>query len=203
MDRCQAGKKPVHTCAPAHRAQRERQVALQLGEVGHARRKPLRRQRDPAPACIPGVNHNVFVEKAEVMRTSQASFTASLLLLAGACARSPAPAATPSPLASASADSARTSRAIQVQVDNQNFSDMNVYLVTRGSRWLVGNVPGLTKTTLTVPAGVAPADLRVRLRAQAIGGAGGTTTPTLIVAPGQQVYWTIGSDPAMSTASAG
>jgi hypothetical protein len=136
------------------------------------------------------------------MRTSRVSFTASLLLLAAGCARSPAPA-TPSPLATASADSTRASRAIPVQVDNQNFSDMNVYLVTRGTRWLVGNVAGLTKATLTVPASVAPANLRVRLRAQPIGGGGGTTTPTLIVAPGQQVYWTIGSDPAMSNASAG
>jgi hypothetical protein len=137
------------------------------------------------------------------MRTSQASFTAALLLLAAACARSPAPAAVPSPEAAARADSARTSRAIPVQVDNQNFSDMNVYLVTRGTRWLVGNVAGLTKTTLTVPASLAPADLRVRLIAHAIGGGAATTTPTLIVAPGQQVYWTIGSDPSMSTASAG
>ena len=136
------------------------------------------------------------------MRTSQVSFTATLLLLAAGCARSPAPA-TPSPTASASADSARTSRAIPVQVDNQNFSDMNIYLMTRGSRWLLGNVAGLTKATLTVPADLAPADLQVRLRAQAIGGRGATTTPTLIVPPGQQVYWTIGSDPAMSTASAG
>jgi hypothetical protein len=149
------------------------------------------------------VNHNVFAKQDEIMRTPRASFTASLLLLAAGCARSPAPAASPSPLASASADSARTSRAIPVQVDNQNFSDMNVYLVTRGTRWLVGNVAGLTKATLTVPASAAPADLRVRLRAQPIGGGGGATTPTLIVAPGQQVYWTIGSDPAMSTASAG
>jgi hypothetical protein len=143
------------------------------------------------------------VEQAEIMRTSQASFTASLLLLVVGCARSPAPASSPLPLTSTSAESARTQRTIQVQVDNQNFSDMNVYLVTRGSRWLVGNVAGLTKATLTVPASLAPADLRVTLRAQAIGGRGATTTPTLIVAPGQQVYWTIGSDPAMSTASAG
>jgi hypothetical protein len=119
------------------------------------------------------------------------------------CAGSPAPSASPSPLASGSAESSHISRAIQIQVDNQNFSDMNVYLVTRGSRWLVGNVPGLTKATLTVPANLAPVDLQVRLRAQAIGGRGATSTPTLIVPPGQQVYWTIGSDPAMSTASAG
>ena len=106
-------------------------------------------------------------------------------------------------MTSASADSARTSRAIQVQVDNQNFSDMNVYLVSGGARWLVGNVAGMTRATLTVPASLAPADQRVRFRAQTIGGRGTTTTPTLIVPPGQQVYWTIGSDPTMSTVSAG
>jgi hypothetical protein len=138
------------------------------------------------------------------MGTPRASLTASLLLLAAGCARSPAPTASPSPMAAASADSStQASRAIQVQVDNQNFSDMNVYLVTRGSRWLVGNVPGLTKATLTVPASLAPADQQVRFRAQPVGGHGAIATPTLIVPPGQQVYWTIGSDPAMSTASAG
>jgi hypothetical protein len=137
------------------------------------------------------------------MRSLRASFPVALLLLAAGCARSPAPAASPSPVASSSADSARTPRAIAVQVDNQNFSDMNVNLVKGGARWLVGQVGGMTKATLTVPASLAPSDLRVRLRAEAIGGRGATNTPTLIVPPGQQVYWTIGSDPAMSTASAG
>ncbi|HEX3233546.1 MAG TPA: hypothetical protein VHR41_05085 [Gemmatimonadales bacterium] len=136
------------------------------------------------------------------MRTSRAFLTASLLLAAG-CARSPGPSASPSPLAAGTADSARTSRAIPVEVDNQNFSDMDVYLINGGAKWLVGNVAGLTKTTLTIPSGVAPTDLRVRLRAQAIGARGSISTPLLIVAPGQQVYWTIGADPAMSSASAG
>jgi hypothetical protein len=137
------------------------------------------------------------------MRSLRACFTAGLLFLAPGCARSPAPAASPSPVASGSPDSARTQRAIAVQVDNQNFSEMNVYLVKGGARWLVGQVGGMTKATLTIPAGLAPADQLVRLRAEAIGGRGATTTPTLMVPPGQQVYWTIGSDPAMSTASAG
>jgi hypothetical protein len=134
------------------------------------------------------------------MRPSRACFTASLLLLAAGCARSPAPAASPAPVA---ADSARAPRVIAIQVDNQNFSDMDVYLMTGGARWLVGKVGGMTRATLIVPASLAPADQRVRLRAEAIGGRGATSTPTLIVPPGQQVYWTIGSDPAMSTASAG
>ena len=139
------------------------------------------------------------------MRTSRASFTAAaaLLLLAAGCARSPAPATSPSPSASADADEARPRRPIQVQVNNQNFNDMNVYLLNNGARWLVGEVGGMTKSTLTIPAGLAPVDYRVRLRGEAIGGGGATTTPLLIVSPGEQVYWTIGTDPTMSSASAG
>ena len=135
------------------------------------------------------------------MRTSPAWFTAALLFLAAGCARSPGPIALPAPEASGTAE--RADRTIEVQVDNQNFSDMNVYLLATGTRWLLGNVGGMTRATLTVPASLAPADLRVRLRAEAIGGRGATTTPLLIVPTGQHVYWTIGSDPAMSTASAG
>ena len=137
------------------------------------------------------------------MRMSRALITASLLLLSAGCARSPAPDAGPAPLPSGSTEHAGSERSIDVQVDNQNFNDMNVYLMTAGTRWLVGRVGGMTKGTLTIPASLAPADLRVRLRAEAIGWHAAITTPTLIVPAGQQVYWTIGSDPSMSTASAG
>jgi hypothetical protein len=106
-------------------------------------------------------------------------------------------------VASADTNGEGPSRAIAVQVDNENFNDMDVYLVRDGGRWLVGQVGGLSKATLTIPASLAPTDQQVRLRAEAIGGGGGTMTPLLIVPPGQQVYWTIGADPSMSTASAG
>ena len=139
------------------------------------------------------------------MSTSRSSFTAAatLILLAPGCARSPAPAPSPSPATSSAGDSTGSQRAVPVQVDNQNFAEMDVYLLHGGTRWLVGQVGGLTKRTLTVPASLVPVDNRLRFRAEAIGGAGATTTPVLIVPPGQQVYWTIGADPAMSSASAG
>lgn len=137
------------------------------------------------------------------MRTSRICVTGLLLLLAAGCSRSPAPATSPSPKSSSNADSTVSARDIPVQIDNQNFSDMNVYLIARGGRWLVGTVPGMSKTTLTIPASLAPSDLRVVLRAEPIGGRGASTTPTLIVPVGQQIYWNIGSDPAMSTASVG
>jgi hypothetical protein len=140
---------------------------------------------------------------AAALSASRASFVACLLLLSAACSRSPAPPAGPSPAASADSTGGGPSRAITVEVDNQNFNDMNVYLIHEGSKWLVGHAPGLKQTTLTIPAGVAPVDQRVTLRAEAIGGAGATTTPLLVVPPGQAVHWAIGADLSTSTASAG
>jgi hypothetical protein len=101
------------------------------------------------------------------------------------------------------AESGRAASGIDVQIDNQNLSDMSVYLLKNGSRWLIGQAGGLSKTTLTIPASLAPADLRVRLLADPIGGSRRVVTPSLIVPHGQRVYWSIGSDPSMSTASTG
>jgi len=91
---------------------------------------------------------------------------------------------------------------IPVQIDNQNFSDMEIYVVRNGQRLLIGQAGGLTKTTLTI-RNAARGDGRVRLLAEPIGGARPIATPTLVVPPGQSIFWTIGSDPATSTASAG
>ena len=102
----------------------------------------------------------------------------------------------------ASADAGTRPRAIPVEVTNQNFNTMSIYVVKDGGRYLVGQVDGLSETTLTIPASLAPADYRLRLRAEAIAG-GSTTTPTLLVSPGQRVYWTLGSDLSISSASAG
>jgi hypothetical protein len=96
-----------------------------------------------------------------------------------------------------------SSNDISVQIDNQNFSDMNIYLVNGGQRWLLGSAGGLAKTTLTIPNGAAKSDGRVRLVADPIGGARPIATPTLLVPAGQSIFWTIGSDPATSTATAG
>jgi len=91
---------------------------------------------------------------------------------------------------------------IPVQIDNQNFSDMEIYVVKNGQRLLIGQAGGLTKTTLTI-RNAARGDGRVRLLAEPIGGARPIATPTLIVPQGQSIFWTIGSDLATSTASTG
>jgi hypothetical protein len=92
---------------------------------------------------------------------------------------------------------------LPVQIDNQNFSDMDIYLVNGGQHWLLGQAGGLTRTTLTISDGMAPAGGRVRLEADPVGASRPIFTPELVVSPGQSVYWTIGSDSGMSTASTG
>jgi hypothetical protein len=117
-----------------------------------------------------------------------------LLLTATGCGTANRPDTTPAPEAKSG---------LPVQIDNQNFSDMDIYLVNGGQRWLLGQAGGLTRTTLTISDGMAPADGRVRLEADPIGVSRPIFTPVLVVSPGQSVYWTIGSDPEMSSASTG
>ena len=130
---------------------------------------------------------------------------AGLVALSAACGAARRSASTPSPkhdttqAASAEAGPSR----VRVEIDNQNVSDMDVYLVKQGTRVPLGWAPGLSKTTLLLPAGSLSASGQVRLLADPIGSARSIRTPTLIVAPGENVYWTIGTDPANSFASAG
>jgi hypothetical protein len=135
------------------------------------------------------------------MKELRAGMAVFLMLAAAGCASHAPDEAGPAPISRA--DSARDSTGLQVRIDNQNINDMNIYLVRSGSRFLVGQAGGLNKTTLTIPEAMTPGDLRVRLIAEPIGGSRPIATPVLIVPPGQRVYWSIGSDPATSTASAG
>jgi hypothetical protein len=127
-----------------------------------------------------------------------------LMALGTGCGASRSAPAAPAPKQEASADTSATTRQpIQVRIDNRNFSDMDVYLVNQGTRVLLGSAPGMSKTTLTLPSASVSSRWQVRLMADPVGGSSAIRTPTLLVAPGQNVYWTIGADPASSYASAG
>jgi hypothetical protein len=127
-----------------------------------------------------------------------------VVALVAGCGASRSTPASPAPEQDASARAdVPTHQPIQVQIDNRNFSDMNVYLVNEGTHVLLGSAPGMSKTTLSLPSSSVSSRWQVRLVADPIGGSSAIRTPTLLVAPGQSVYWTIGSDPASSYASAG
>jgi hypothetical protein len=116
-----------------------------------------------------------------------------LLGLSSACGASHSrPTSSPEPL----------SGQIPVQIDNQNFSAMDIYVVNSGQRLLIGQAGGLTKTTLTIK-NATRGDGRIRLLAEPVGAVRRITTPILVVPRGQSIFWTIGSDPATSTAYTG
>lgn len=89
-----------------------------------------------------------------------------------------------------------------VQVDNQNFNDMNIYLLDEGNRVFLGAVNGLSTGTLAISRAAGSSSFRVRLLADPIGSSIPITTPSLSVGPGQTVYWTIGTTASNSFASA-
>lgn len=96
---------------------------------------------------------------------------------------------------------ARRGRA-RVEIDNQNFSAMKVYMMDAGSRVYIGIAPGLSRTSLVIPGGASRTSSELRLLADPIGGASPITTEDLFVAPQQNVFWTIGSFPSNSFVSA-
>jgi hypothetical protein len=91
---------------------------------------------------------------------------------------------------------------IPVKIDNQNFSDMEIYVLRSGQRLLIGQASGMAKTTLSIK-NATRGDGRIRLLAEPIGAVRRISTPLLVVPPGQSIFWTIGSDPATSTAYTG
>jgi hypothetical protein len=133
----------------------------------------------------------------QVMRTLMAGLTGLAALSLG-CGTGRSAPSEPAPQSATQAARGET----RVQIDNENFNDMNIYLIDAGTRVFLGSVNGLSKGELPIPRGASSSSFRVRLLADPIGGSTVITTPSLTVGPGQNVYWTIGASPSNSFASA-
>jgi hypothetical protein len=128
----------------------------------------------------------------------------ALLTLTAGCGASRAPMAqAPTPSRAADSGSSYKRHSIPVEIDNENFSDMDVYVVSSGQRLLIGQAVGLNRTTLFIPSSATRADGQVRLLASSLGASSPVATPVLIVPPGQAIFWNIGLDQAMSNARTG
>ncbi len=75
-------------------------------------------------------------------------------------------------------------------VENQNFADMDVYLVTGGMARRVGTVTGNSNSQFRLDRSFFPTS-QLSVIATPIGGHGIATTGRLSVAPGQQIDFTI------------
>ncbi len=78
-----------------------------------------------------------------------------------------------------------------VEVDNQGFQDMDVYVVRSGQRWRLGLATGTSKTMLTIPPTMVSGLTPLRFVADPIGGRRASVGEEITVAPGDTVVMTI------------
>ena len=77
-----------------------------------------------------------------------------------------------------------------VKVENQNFLDMNVFVLQGGQRIRLGTVSGLSTAVFTLPDYVARST-SVQFELHPIGGRTNPRTETISVQPGDQIMLTV------------
>ena len=120
------------------------------------------------------------------MRTSSlaAAAIAAILATTAACA-------TPGTVTQTSTgEVATTDGSVGLVVQNQNYSDMDVYVVADGLATRLGTVTGNSKEQFRLDPSFFPTQ-ELRVVATPIGGNGRATTGVLNVSPGQQIDFTI------------
>jgi len=78
-----------------------------------------------------------------------------------------------------------------VKVQNQNFLDMDVFVLQGGQRIRLGMVGGLSTQVLTLPDYIVRSSPQLRFEVHPIGGRDNPRTETISVQPGDQVELTI------------
>ena len=104
----------------------------------------------------------------------------ALALLTAGCAHHSASSAAPEP-----------EQKTTVQVKNQNFSDMNVFVLGAGQRVRLGFVTGLSTQTFTLPADIVRISPQIQFEIHPIGANRNPISETITVIPGDQVRLTI------------
>jgi hypothetical protein len=80
---------------------------------------------------------------------------------------------------------------VALNVDNQNFLDMNVYLIRSGQRIRIGTVPGLSSRVLMLRPEYVGYGTELRFEVHPIGGRGNPISETISVHPGDVIQLTI------------
>lgn len=120
---------------------------------------------------------------------------AAAVIALAACARSgPVRQSSSGDVAPAAAGS------ITVDVRNDNFADMDVYVVAEGLPTRLGTVTGNSRGSFRLDASFVPTD-QLRVVATPIGGNGRASSGTLLVSPGQTVEFRIAPVLRQSSAS--
>jgi hypothetical protein len=82
---------------------------------------------------------------------------------------------------------------ISVEVENHNWNDITVYLMAGGLPHRLGMVTALNNATFAFPSQRLNTSAGVRLRALPVAGRA-FTSETILVQPGQAIFWTLEND---------
>jgi hypothetical protein len=80
---------------------------------------------------------------------------------------------------------------VAVTVENQNFLDMNVFLIRGGQRIRLGTVPGLSSRILMVRPDLIGYGTELQFEVHPIGGRSNPISETITVHPGDVIHLTI------------
>ncbi len=80
---------------------------------------------------------------------------------------------------------------VAITVDNQNYLDMDVFVLRDGQRVRIGTVPGVSSQVLMVRPDLVGYGTELRFELHPIGGRGNTFTETVTVRPGDVIHLTI------------
>jgi hypothetical protein len=110
------------------------------------------------------------------------------LLLAGGCAthQAPPPDAQPVVDLNASGETSAKSKT-RVRVENQNLSDMTIYVYRGTQRMRIGRAPANVVTNLDIPASVVSGVTQLRFYAEPTGSTRGILSEPIPVSPGDLV----------------
>ena len=82
---------------------------------------------------------------------------------------------------------------VSVEVENHNWSDITIYLMTAGLPHRLGMVTALSNATFAFPSHRLNTSSSVRLRALPVAGRP-FTSEAILVQPGQAIMWTLETD---------
>jgi len=88
---------------------------------------------------------------------------------------------------------APASSEISVEVENHNWSDIRIYLLTGDLPHRLGMVTALSTATFAFPSHRLNTGSGVRLQALPVAGRA-FTSETILVQPGQAIFWTLEND---------
>jgi hypothetical protein len=88
-----------------------------------------------------------------------------------------------------------------VRVANNNFADINIYVVQSGMRLRLGTVSGLSEGQFTLPRRFAAYTMELHLLADPIGGSRAYMSPALRVRGGEEVDLRLHATLSMSSVS--